>query len=194
MSGNPVTILDEGLLAPGTIRLFGRPFEGLRLGDLGANPNSNHPLAQAVRSAEAANLPAGFARIYAFTYLGNYFKLPEPLVFLVFGEGIPVTAVTPVTPATPAIRPIGTVGVEFLGSDFSEGVLVWPCDQMDVAVRIDIRIGWMKDLLLAEEMGPDNNMTGGDAVRRADIVGNANVVGRDANLVGRDANLIGRSR
>jgi hypothetical protein len=60
-------------------------------------------------------------------------------------------------------------------------------DQLDITVRVDIRIGWIKDLLLSEMSG-DTNVTGGDTVRRADVVG------RDGNLVGRDGNLIGRGR
>src|SRR3954447_11328248 len=97
MSGAPPTPngqnppeLGEGLLASSTIRLFGRPFLGLRLGTLGAAPASNNPLAAAFRAAGAAGNEQSLARIYGFSYLGNYFKLAEPLVFLVYGPGVDV--------------------------------------------------------------------------------------------------------
>ena len=171
-------VLDEGLLSSGLVRLFGRPFGGLTLGDLGASPTSNNPLAVALRAGATPTL----ARIYGFSYLGNYYKLAEPLVFLVFGEGRSLPAGAKATDLG-----IDVLGIEFKDSDFTDGVTMWHVDQLDITVRIDIRIGWIKDLLLSEMSG-DNNITGGDTVRRADLVG------RDGNLVGRDGNLIGRGR
>jgi hypothetical protein len=171
-------VLSEGLLSSGLVRLFGRPFGGLKLGDLGTSAASNNPLATALRAGATPTL----ARVYGFSYLGNYYKLAEPLVFLVFGEA---RAVPP--GATTTELGIDVLGIEFKDSDFPEGVFMWHVDQLDITIRIDIRIGWIKDLLLSEMSG-DSNITGGDTVRRADIVG------RDGNLVGRDGNLIGRGR
>ena len=181
--------LGEGLLAPGLVRLFGRPFTGLAVGDLAVAPSANHQLATAIRAAQAEGRAPGLARIYGFSYLGNYYKLPEPSVFLVFeaGQDVPPENGRGDIPA-------GLSGVEFASGVFAEGVRMWAVDQLDMIVRIDISIGWVKDLLLSEMSG-DANLTGGDTVRRADLVGrDANLVGRDANLVGRDANLIGRGR
>lgn len=178
-AGDTPNVLSEGLLASGLVRLFGRPFTGLTLGDFGTSPTSNHPLAVSLRSPGAAPT---LARIYGFSYLGNYYKLAEPLVFLVFTAGRPVPS-----GAKAADLGIDVLGIEFKDEDFTEGVVMWHVDQLDMAVRIDIRIGWIKDLLLSEMSG-DTNVTGGDSVRRADIVG------RDGNLVGRDGNLIGRGR
>ena len=182
---DPIATLAEGLLSPGTIRLFGRPFTGLAVGDLGVSLSRQNPLAAALKAATDAKEGVSLARVYAFTYLGNYFKLAEPLVFLVFGAGEPV-------PSGTADVEAGQLGVETHNVPFAAGIRVWAVDQLDMAVRIEIRVGWMKDLLLSEMSG-DSNMTGGGEVRRADLVGrDANLVGRDANLVGRDANLIGR--
>ena len=88
--------LTEALLAPSTIRLFGRPFTGLTIGDLGLGASSSNPLVIRLAQATANNAAAakakrdpdpadqfGLARIYGFSYLGNYFKLTTPTVLLV---------------------------------------------------------------------------------------------------------------
>jgi len=184
--GNP---LGEGLFGSGGVRLFGRPFTGLQIGELGLNPASNNPLQTmlAQKLTDPAN-PPQLARVYGFSYLGNYFKLAEPLVFLVFGKGVPITSGYPQPD-----NPLDNLGVESKGLDFTDGVFMWLADQADIAVRIDITIGWLNDILLSEEMGADNNVTGGNQLRRSDIVGHdGNLVGRDGNLVGRDGNLVGR--
>ena len=177
----------EGLLAGSTIRLFGRKFAGLSIGEVGGAPASNNPLAQAFATARNGE-KATLARIYGFSYLGNYFKLAEPLVYLVHGDGAPLRTAGGIEGNS-----VGYAGFETTYEEFTDGVCMWLVDQLDVSVRVDITIGWMKDILLAQEMGADNNMTGGDSVRRSDVVGRdgGNLVGRDGNLVGRDGNLIG---
>ncbi len=171
--------LGEGLLAPGAVRLFGRPFTGLSVGDLAASASRSHPLAVAEREARKLGREPGLARIYGFSYLGTYAKLSEPAVFLVFDAGEPV----PAGAADPDAS-VGMAGCEYPTGVFAEGLRLWIIDQLDMLVRIDIRIGWAADLLLSEMNGDG----AGGAARRADLVG------RDANLVGRDANLIGRGR
>lgn len=170
----------EGLLAAGVVHLFGRPFTGLQMGDIALPATANHQLATSMRMAEAEGRDLGLARIYGFSHLGSYRKLPEPQIFLVFAPGVPVP---------PGVHepdaPDGLIGLDAGGEASSAGVLMWTCDQLDMALRIDVRIGWLKELLLNE--ADADALTGVDA-RRADIVG------RDANLVGRAANLIGRDR
>lgn len=184
--GNP---LGEGLFGSGGVRLFGRAFTGLVLGDLGLNPASNNPLQMML--AQRANDPESrprLARIYGFSYLGNYFKLAEPLVFLVFGDGVDIKSGYP-----DPENPLDKLGIEAKGMDFADGVRMWLADQSDVAVRVDITIGWLSDILLSQEMGADNNTTGGTEIRRSDIVGHdGSLVGRDGSLVGRDGSLVGR--
>ncbi len=89
--------LTETLLAPSTIRLFGRKFTGLAIGDLGLGAASTNPLVQRLTAAKAGDQkdPAnqfGLARIYGFSYLGNYFKLTAPTVLLVWGPGAEMPA------------------------------------------------------------------------------------------------------
>ena len=86
-------LLGEGLLAPSGVRLFGRDYTGLTIAELGLNPTSNDPLVTQLSNAKPVDgkLPYGLARIYGFSYLGNYFKLASPIVMLVWGAGTPLT-------------------------------------------------------------------------------------------------------
>jgi hypothetical protein len=162
--------LREALFAPSTVRLFGRLFEGLHLGELGVNPDSNAPLLRFLSQADASR-KAKLARIYGYSYLGNYYKLLEPAVFLVQGDG------TPVTPGQAPI-PLSVTGVEFKDEVFAQEVRMWAADQLDMAVRIDITIGWLKDILLEADAMAANNVTANDLSARADAVSRADVVGR----------------
>ncbi len=201
-------------MAPGLIRLFGREFEGLKLvGHMGTDPSSNNQLAMqheinelkkklaelekkdaAPESAEAEpkaaeDLAPRLARIYGFAYLGNYYKLANPPVLRVFGPGFPVQA---------GFHPensMDILGVEFKDEDFVGGISMWPSDHLDVAVRIDITIGWLREVLLDSDMSTENNVTSSSSGGRADVVGrDSGLVGRDSGLVGRDSGFVGRSR
>jgi hypothetical protein len=209
--------LGESLLAPGLIRLFGREFEGLTLTQEVIDPTSNNPivlqerieeLTRQVNALHAAAAPAQpaadpaenvdaeeppqdgiarLARIYGFSYLGNYYKIANPPVLRVYGQGFPVRA---------GLAPenhMDILGVEFKDEDFVQGIRMWPADHLDVAVRIDITIGWLREILLDTDMSPDSNVTGNGGGGRADVVGrDSGLVGRDSGLVGRDSGLVGR--
>ena len=212
--------LGEGLLAPGVIRLFGRKFEGLELGKEGYDPTSNNPLVlqdqvdelarqmaelrphPAEPPAEGPGDPdldpnddpeevqdrkARLARIYGFSYLGHYYKIANPPVLRVHGQGFPVK------PGWQPENHMDILGVEFKHSDFVRGIRMWPIDQLDVIVRIDITIGWVRELLLDPEMSNETNVTDASGGGRADVVGrDSGLVGRDSGLVGRDSGLVGR--
>lgn len=140
--------LTETLLAPSTIRLFGRKFTGLAIGDLGLGAASTNPLVQRLTAAKAGDQkdPAnqfGLARIYGFSYLGNYFKLTAPTVLLVWGPG----AEMPAGIAHPLS--MDQSGVEFQDESFVKEIRMWAVDQLDLSVRIDLTIGWMRDIFWA---------------------------------------------
>jgi hypothetical protein len=211
--------LGEGLLAPGVIRLFGRKFEGLILGKEGIDPTSNNPLVlqeqiegltkrldDIKKPAEEPPPPADadldpdddpvdkpqdgtarLARIYGFSYLGNYYKIANPPVIRVYGQGFPVRS------GFAPDNHMNILGVEFKDEDFVRGIRMWPSDHLDVAVRIDITIGWLREILLDPDMSKDTNVTGNSCGGRADVVGrDSGLVGRDSGLVGRDSGLVGR--
>ena len=159
-------LLGEGLLAPTAVRLFGREYTGLTIADLGLNPTSNDPLVTQLSKAKPVDgkFPYGLARIYGFSYLGNYFKLASPIVMLVWGPG------TKVPGGDPAVT-LTILGVDFKAETFADEVKMWVCDQADISVRIDVSIGTISSLVLDAEMGSDNNITGGPVTARSEIVG-----------------------
>jgi hypothetical protein len=191
---------------------------------LGINPTSNNPIvlqreidrltgardAPAAVAAEGAVAAAGpaaeddqdhipgddqpqdgqprLARIYGFSYLGNYYKLANPPVLRVFGQGFHVRA---------GLAPenhMDILGVEFKDQDFVRGIRMWAMDQLDVVVRIDVTIGWLRELLLDNDMSPGTNVTGNAAGRADDVGRDSGWVGRDSGWVGRDSGWVGRSR
>lgn len=130
---------------------------------------------------------ARLARIYGFSYLGHYYKVGNPPVLRVHGQGYPVK------PGFVDENHMDILGVEFKHSDFVRGLRMWPMDHLDVIVRIDITIGWVRELLLDPEMSRETNVTDNSDGGRADVVGrDSGLVGRDSGLVGRDSGLVGR--
>jgi len=130
---------------------------------------------------------ARLARIYGFSYLGNYFKIANPPVLRVYGQGFPVRS-----GLDPENR-MDILGVEFKDEDFVRGIRMWPSDHLDVTVRIDITIGWLREILLDPDMSADTNVTSNVGGSRADVVGrDSGAVGRDSGAVGRDSGAVGR--
>jgi hypothetical protein len=182
---------EETLFAGSTVRLFGHKFDGLRLvvedekAMPGSAPKGAPPVLRALqeqlkRRHGGTSLAAGLARIYGFSYLGNYYKLAEPTVLLVHGDGEPV-------PPTTEEGPLGVVGVELKSETFASDVRMWEQDRADYSVRIDITPGWLGDVLVEPGMNDGTNMTTGqgpDGGSRTSLVGRAGMVGR-AGLVGR---------
>ena len=105
--------LNEDLYEPTSIRLFGKPFLGLQFdpAQMGIPPPGW------ITPAEGAPLPIApgrweralmrpdvqLARIYSFSYDGQYYTLPRPTIFLVRGNGVrPDGGTGVVTPAAQA--------------------------------------------------------------------------------------------
>jgi hypothetical protein len=169
--------LEETLFAASTVRLFGHTFDGLRLvtEDAGAKadpagtptapqgtnlrgaPSVLRMLQEQLRLRNGGTAVApGLARIYGFSYQGSYYKLAEPVVLLVHGDGVPVPSMT-------KEAALGMLGIEFNGVAFANDVMMWAQDQADYSVRIDITPGWLADVLLEPAMNDGTNMTTGRA-------------------------------
>ncbi len=167
----PVSGLDETLLASSQIRLFGRDFVGLTLnlealaalqgGD--PSPRKN-PLTDKLQKG----LDPRLARIYGFSFDGNYFKLVKPYVYLVHGDGIEIKERSD----------IANVGVEIKDAEFLIGVKMWHYDKVDFSVRIDIVSGWLEEILLDACLGSASNITATDVTGRADLAARADLSAR----------------
>jgi hypothetical protein len=130
---------DEPLLAAGGVKLFGQKVVGLDI-DLGKASSGLAGLPQKLTKAMAAPT---LARIYGFSYEGRYYEMARPAIFLVEGNGTAVDktmATTGAASRTPAPR---------------EGLTMWPADQGDISLRLDIDIGPLERILLEAELGPD---------------------------------------
>ncbi len=148
----------EKLLDASGIRLFGQVVDDLKLdpstslgGGLGNIVARMQP-----EGGAASPIEPVFARIYGFSYEGQYFDMAKPAIFLVSGEGDDAAGDLPAS------------GVATEPPTFTAGVRVWKADQADFSDRLDVEVGQLERILLEAEIGPDQRMTmSGQNVRYA---------------------------
>ena len=85
------------------------------------------------------------ARIYSFSYEGQYFKLPYPLIYLVWGEGECPDANE--GPGLPRFETQNT-GLEGKGWRFASDIRVWKMDKHETSMAIDVEVGKLEDILI----------------------------------------------
>ena len=83
---------------------------------------------------------ARFARICGFSYEGQYYELPRPVLFLVYGPGKEAEFGDGFT--------VQSVGVAAKDWKFASDIMMWEVDDKDVSMCIDIESGPMKEILL----------------------------------------------
>jgi len=99
---------------------------------------------------------AKLARIYGFSYEGQYFDLTPPAIFLVHGDGSDPEAFRPGTTlpdarTSRAPADADRTGVAYTDSSFSEDMRVWSYDKGDFTMRLDPMSGTFDDVLLGYE-------------------------------------------
>ncbi len=98
-----------------------------------------------------------FARIYGFSFEGIFYDLPRPVLFLVHGDGVPVSEVPQAGLA--AFRPArapgepSLTGLAVADFQFSDDVLAWSYDKADYSIRMDVETGMFEDILLDAMLG-----------------------------------------
>lgn len=162
----------DDLLDPSRVRLFGVPFIALRLApnDLRKYTHGNKLL-----ETQLANPKAGLARIYGFSFEGQYTKLCRPSVFLVHGPGRSRLENRPAS--------VSNWGSEIKDFQFADDVRVWEMDKEDVTLRLDIETGFLADVLLDPMMNDD----GADLAGRQKLVARQKLVSR-AEMAARHRN------
>ncbi len=125
------------LLAASDIRLFGRTIKDIDFekSTLIAAVTNKQLLASLKESKERLKL----ARIYAFSFEGQFHTLPKPTIFLVEGDG------------AEAKTDMGFVNKSKLDL---EGFRVWKSDKDEVTLRADIVIGTLDDILIDATLSP----------------------------------------
>jgi hypothetical protein len=178
-------------LASATIRLFGRPFAGLQLQPL--KPDGGDRPQNLLANQLDPDRKPHLAQIYGFTYLGTYYPMTAPAVFLVHGAGTPIISgvgypavstadggAMPPDPEKPgytfAQANINELGAPVSVQGFAAGLVMWPYHDVDFSVRIDIATGMLQDILLAVELPPDP----GDGSTAGALPGRPRVVQRSA--------------
>lgn len=150
--------MPESLLAASAVKLFGRLVdEGFLKVDKTKVAGS---LGQALGRLAVTDT-SKFARIYGFSFEGQYYDLARPAIFLVQGDGTPVTPVSPVTGDGKSATPVPpAIGVAVEPPKFASDVLVWDYDRDDFLLRIDVETGPLERILLEAELGPDQLRAG----------------------------------
>lgn len=132
--------MPESLLAASSVKLFGRLIEDKTL--IVDTTKIGNNLGQSLGC-----LPAGTtgkpARIYGFSFEGQYFDLARPAIFLVHDGG-------------KAAKDAATqTGLAIKEPELLDDVLVWEYDRDDFLLRIDVEVGPLERILLEAEIGPD---------------------------------------
>ena len=171
--------MQENLLSPTNIHLFGREFLGLNIENvpqtLGANRFLREQLDPTSAEAVARGAPQ-FARIYAISYEGTFYNLPKPTIYLVHGEGRAVGGAGKVRHPGPGTDPtVDDTGVIAEDFDLESDVHVWEYDKGDFTLRIDIASGTFDDILLEATL----SVTARDAlVSRSDLTSRSDLASR----------------
>ncbi|UWQ74355.1 hypothetical protein [Leisingera sp. M658] len=117
---------------------------------------------------------ANLARIYGFSYEGTYFELPEPVIFLVHGDGDSATG--PESPADQVqvsrapLNPSVT-GVASAEYQIANDIRVWDYDKADYTIRMDVMAGRLEQVLLDVYFGDGGPSISGAKVSGAKVSG-----------------------
>lgn len=134
--------MPETLLSATSIKMYGRKVGDLVLSprDPGGGLGDNRFLRK-----QLAKEAACFARIYAFTYEGNYYELPRPCIFLVHGDGEPVSG--------DSVDATGVAGHDW---SLSTDVRMWEYDKGDFSLRLEVDSGPLEQILLEATIHAQN--------------------------------------
>ena len=125
--------MPETLLAASEVMLFGRAVSGLSVDVSGQTSLGDNSFVK----KQLAKADARFARIYAFSFEGQYYVLPKPAIFLVHGDGVAADDVP---------------GVAAKDWNFLSDIRAWSYDKADFSVRLDIETGPLDRILLEEAL------------------------------------------
>ena len=191
--------MPESLLSPSNILLYGRLVTDLQIiHDPEAEDQIHRPFVT-IRGGQNNFLqgqledPASrLARIYGFSFEGQYYDLAKPALFLVHGDGEVADRVVGADARyARAPEEADRTGVAAQGYSFSEDIRVWSYDTGDYSIRLDVETGTFEQILLDAETRL-NKLEGSYTGASARISGaSARVTGASARLSGASARLKG---
>jgi hypothetical protein len=143
--------MSETLLTPTTIKLFGRIVKGLSYDPAATTGTGLGDNKFLQRQLEVSGKdPAKLARIYAFSFEGAYYQLPNPAIFLVHGEGKAVGNWQ--DPSTLEQTGVAGRGWDFSGNSAATDLFYWEYEKGDFSLRLDIEAGPFEQILLAASL------------------------------------------
>ena len=168
----------ETLLSASAIRLYGRVVKGLtiNLDDARTELGSNKFLRDQLDEAQNKKFKPVLARIYGYSYLGQYTALSCAAIFLVHGDG------ELASPTAGVVRADGTFGIDGVDGnadaarlataasstdvsgvaakdwEFSSDIRVWEYDRADFSLRLDVDSGPLERILIDRGDGKDNEL------------------------------------
>ena len=191
----------ETLLSPSNVLLYGRVVEDLKV----VHEASDPPEEQIHRpfisprvgqnkflQAQLEDPDSRLARIYGFSYEGQYYDMAKPALFLVHGDGERADDPVPSQPRKSRAPDLADkTGVAAQGYSFPEDMRVWSYDTGDHSIRLDIQTGPFEQILLDAETRLQT-LEGTYTGASARISGaSARVMGASARLSGASARLKG---
>ncbi|MBY5987733.1 hypothetical protein [Roseovarius atlanticus] len=167
--------MSESLLSFSEVLLFGRILDDLvykrspskRLGD------NNHLDKQFASAEKKEGEPTkAFAKIYGFAHEGTYFDLPEPVIFLVHGDGQSATDDNlPANLGSRAPNDPSKSGVAAADFQIANDIRVWSYDKADQTMRMDVSTGMFEQILLEAYFAGDGAGVSGAKVSGAKVSG-----------------------
>ncbi|NVO58279.1 hypothetical protein HW561_21065 [Rhodobacteraceae bacterium B1Z28] len=120
------------------------------------------------------------ARIYGFSYEGVFYEMPEPVIFLVHGDGDFVNEFgtqgntvdnAPGNLAARAPNNPSLTGIAAADFQFADDIRVWDYNKADFTIRMDVMTGQFEQVLLDIYFGFDSPAVGGAKVSGAKVSG-----------------------
>lgn len=194
----------ETLLSPSNILLYGRVLQDLAFTfvpppttippDTGAGADGAPPrlggtnFLQEQLEADDVRL----ARIYGYSFEGQYYDLPKPAIFLVHGDGTPAEGPYPgssrVARAPAHADRTGTAGQT---GSFAEDIKVWSYDKGDYSIRLDAETGPLEHILLEAEVASEEMLTSFSGAHARVSGAHARISGAHARVSGAHARIRG---
>lgn len=131
----------ETLLSPSSVKLYGRVVKGLTISleDARDELGNNKFLRSQLDPGLNEEFEPVLARIYGYSYLGQYQPLNAASLFLVHGEG------------ELAASSVDASGVAAKSWEFSSDIRVWEYDRADFSLRLDVDSGSLERILLSKQ-------------------------------------------
>jgi uncharacterized membrane protein YgcG len=159
----------ETLLGSSSVYLFGRKIVDLILAPNRQNTVGNAYGANNFLRNQLLHEDARLARIFAFSFEGEFFLLSAPAIFLVHGAGLDPDDPPPTNVAneieyqrlsrSPGLS--SRTGLGYQEGSLGRDIRVWIYDKNDHSMRLDLQAGPLDQILLGHELGDDPFAFGG---------------------------------